>query len=258
MSSRWLVGRLAFGSWVRVSGVVDAEWEYLQGYVKESTTTELLSAFIKQGMTFVDVGANVGYFTLLAASLGARVVAYEPTPAVYKRLRENVELNGLQNVSLLNAAVAEKAGTLTFHQSPDDPEANSIFGEGECIEVEAVALDEDLSRRSIQHVDLLKIDAEGAEPLVLAGAAKLMRSERPPVMVIEVNPYCLRNAGSSVEALLELIKASGYRCSEIEIASYRGERVANVLAVPPGFDAATAGIALPTDAEVQSRVTAEA
>ncbi|HKO18082.1 MAG TPA: FkbM family methyltransferase, partial [Acidobacteriaceae bacterium] len=156
MSRSWLVGQLQFGSWVRVSGVVDAEWEYLLGHVKESATTEFLSSFIKRGMTFVDVGANVGYFTLLAASLEARVVAYEPTPAVYSRLRENVELNGLQNVTLMNAAVAEKAGSLTFHQSPDDPEANSIFGEGECIQVEAVALDEELSRRGIHQVDLLK------------------------------------------------------------------------------------------------------
>lgn len=258
MSRPWLVGRLQFGSWVRVSGVVDAEWEYLLGYVKESATTEFLSSFIKRDMTFVDVGANVGYFTLLAASLGARVVAYEPTPEVYTRLRENIELNGLQNVTLMNAAVAEKAGTLTFHQSPDDPEANSIFGEGECIQVQAVALDDDLSRRDIRQVDLLKIDAEGAEPLVLAGAAKLLSSEHPPVMVIEVNPYCLRNAGSSAEALLELIKSSGYRCIEIEIASYRGERVANVLAMPPAFDTAAAGLALLSDLGVESRATAGA
>jgi 2-polyprenyl-3-methyl-5-hydroxy-6-metoxy-1,4-benzoquinol methylase len=96
ITGRWLVGRLPFGPWVRVSGLVDAEWNFLLGRTKEDATTQFVKSFLRPGMTFVDVGANVGYFTLLAASLGARVVAYEPTPAVVERLREKSHAQCLQ------------------------------------------------------------------------------------------------------------------------------------------------------------------
>jgi FkbM family methyltransferase len=201
-------------------------------------------------MTFVDVGSNVGYFTLLAASLGARVIAYEPTPAVYKRLRENVALNSLRNVTLVNAAVGNKSGTLTLYQSPDDPEANNTFGEGDCcLEVAAVTLDEDLAAHGIETVQVLKIDAEGAEPLVLTGAAKLMNSKMPPLILIEVNSHCLHAAGSSPEAVLELLQRSGYRCVEMEPELYKGQPVANVVAIPPQLN-----ITLPSILETDEQV----
>src|ERR1700727_1332934 len=77
-TSPWLVGQLPFGAWARVSGVVDAEGHFLQGLGKEDVTADYIKPFLRPGSTFVDVGANVGYFTLLASARGARVVAYEP------------------------------------------------------------------------------------------------------------------------------------------------------------------------------------
>jgi len=65
ITRKWLVGHLPFGAWVRVSGAVDAEWDFLHGRLKEDVTTEFLRSFVTPEMTFVDVGANVGYFTLL-------------------------------------------------------------------------------------------------------------------------------------------------------------------------------------------------
>jgi FkbM family methyltransferase len=227
------VGQLPFGPWLRVSGVVDAEWEYLTGARKERATTDFLAAHIKPGITFVDVGSNVGYFTLLAASMGARVIAYEPTPAVYQRLMENVALNGFHDVTVVNAAVADKAGTLPLYQSSDDPEANNLFGEGKClVEVPTVALDEDLAARGIPSVEVLMIDAEGAEPMVLKGAMKPMNSDKPPLILIEVNSHCLETAGSSAEVVMELLKAGGYRCVEIERFVYKGKPVLNIAALP--------------------------
>ena len=69
ISRQWLVGRLPFGPWVRVSGAVGAEWSFLLSRSKEDVTTTFVKSFLRPGMIFVDVGANVGYFTLLAASL---------------------------------------------------------------------------------------------------------------------------------------------------------------------------------------------
>lgn len=230
-----LVGRLSFGAWVRVSGVVEAEWGFLLRRVKEDATTEFVKSFLRPGMTFVDVGANVGYFTLLAASIGARVVSYEPTPAVFERLRENVALNALDNITLVNAAVTDKSGALTLYQSTDDPEANNLFGDGDgSVEVITVNLDDDLAERGVQRVDLLKIDAEGAEPLVLAGATKLMRGAAAPTVIIEVNPVSLRSANSKPSAVFSRLQSNGYRFSELEHSIYKGESVVNILAIPGG------------------------
>jgi FkbM family methyltransferase len=226
-----LVGRLPFGAWVRVSGVVDAEWDFLMSRVKEDATTEFIKSFVTPGMTFVDVGANVGYFTLLAASLGARVIAYEPTPAVFARLQQNVALNGFDNVTLVNAAVADQPGTLALYQSPDDPEANNLFGDGDhSVEVPAVTLDDEMAERGVQKVDLLKIDAEGAEPLVLSGSVKLLANSPAPSIVMEVNPVTLRSANSEPAALLDKLKTSGYSCRDLERGLYKGETVVNILA----------------------------
>jgi len=230
-TSPWLVGQLAVGPWVRVSGVVEAEWDFLLNRVKEDATTEFIKSFVQPGMTFVDAGANVGYFTLLAASLGARVISYEPTPAVFERLRENVALNGFDRVTAVNAAVADKRGVLRLYQSPEDPEANNLFdGEGVSVEVATVSLDEDLAARGVQKVDLLKIDVEGAEPLVLAGASLLLNNPGAPAVVIEVNPVALRSANAVPATVINKLETSGYHCIELEKFLYKGETVVNILA----------------------------
>ena len=236
-TSRWLVGHLPFGTWVRVSGAVDAEWQFLSGYAKEDATTKLVKSFLRPGMTFVDVGANVGYFTLLAASMGARVIAYEPTPEVCERLCENVKLNSFDRVTVVNAAVMDKPGRLSLYQSTADPEANNLFGQGDRpIEVEAVSLDFDLQSRGVQEVDLLKIDAEGAEPFVLDGASALLRSKAAPSIIVEVNPVSLRSAHCEPAALIGRLKSAGYYCRELERFVYMGEPVLNILATPSSAD----------------------
>ncbi len=229
-TSPWLVGHLPCGAWTRVSGLVDAEWHFLQGIGKEDVTAEYIKPFLHPGCTFVDVGANVGYFALLASTLGARVVAYEPTPSVFARLQENVTLNGFQ-ADLVNAAVMDQPGTLSLHLSGDDPEANSLFGnDGQCVQVPAVSLDEDLAARGIEHVDVLKIDAEGAEPFVLDGAARLLSSPNPPAILVEVNAFTLNCAGFQPSDILRRLEAHGYHHTEIESAIYKGSYCANIFA----------------------------
>jgi FkbM family methyltransferase len=230
-ASPWLVGHLPCGAWTRVSGVVDAEWNFLQGIGKEDITANYIKPLLHPGSTFVDVGANVGYFTLLAASLGARVVAYEPTPSVFARLRENVDLNGFEHAELVNAAVMDKPGTLSLHLSGDDPEANSLFGhDAHSLHVLAVSLDQDLAARGIDHVDLLKIDAEGAEPFVLDGATRLLSSLHPPAILIEVNAYTLNCAGFQPSDILSRLESHGYQHTEIQTETYKGSSSSNILA----------------------------
>jgi FkbM family methyltransferase len=233
-TSPWLVGHLPFGAWARVSGVVDAEWNFLHGASKEDVTEDYIKSQLQPGDTFVDVGANVGYFTLLASTLGARVVAYEPTPSVFTRLRENVDLNGFHHAQLVNAAVMDKPGTLSLHLSGDDPEANSLFGDdAQSVQVPAVTLDDDLASRHIQHVDLLKIDAEGAEPFVLDGATRLLSSPKPPAIIVEVNAFTLKCAGLHPSDILSRLEAHDYQHTEIESGLYKGMYCGNILATHP-------------------------
>jgi FkbM family methyltransferase len=230
-TSPWLVGQIPCGAWIRVSGLVDAEWRFLHGGSKEDVTEEYIKSLLHPGATFIDVGANVGYFTLLASTLGARVVAYEPTPSVFARLKENVALNGFDNADLVNAAVMDKTGTLTLHLSGDDFEANSLFGnDPQSVRVAAVSLDRDLADRKIGHVDVLKIDAEGAEPFVLDGATRLLASPNPPVIIIEVNAFTLNCAGFKPSEVLSRLESHGYRLTEIEKLTYKGSYCGNMLA----------------------------
>jgi FkbM family methyltransferase len=205
---------------------VDAEWRFLQGTSGVDPMSDVLKSLLRPGDVFVDVGANVGYFTLLGAKLGAEVVAFEPTPAVFQRLQENVALNRL-SARLMNAAVMDKSQELMFYFSRDDAEANNLFGEGEgegCIKVSAVALDDHVKR-----ADVLKIDAEGAEPFVLDGAQQLISGSRPAIL-IEVNAHSLKNAGFTPEDVYSRLRAYGYKTEVIESGVYKGLPIDNVFA----------------------------
>jgi FkbM family methyltransferase len=151
---------------------------------------------------------------------------------------KKVTLNAFSNVTIVNAAVADKRGRLTLYgstlsESPEDPEANNLFGGGDySIEVATVSLDDDLADRGVQKVDLLKIDVEGAEPLVLAGAEKLLRQTAAPTILIEVNPVSLRSASYVPAVILNWLQSHGYNLHELEQFMYKGETVVNILATP--------------------------
>lgn len=234
ISSPWLVARLECGAWVRTSGVVEAEWGFFEGGAKEERTSQVVTSFLSNGMTFVDIGANVGYFSLLAASVvgsSGKVIAFEPTPTVADRLRENVLLNRLANVTVIQAAVSERDGHARLFQSAD-PEANSLYGQpstGTSLDVATVTLDDELLRRKVAGVHLIKLDAEGSELAVLKGARRVLTTERPAI-VMELNPLALETGGTTPEEVLRLLTEYGYRWEEIEGVLWNGVRVTNILA----------------------------
>lgn len=209
------------------------------GHEKEDTTAQFVKSSLTIGSIFVDVGSNIGYFSLLATSLGARVVAYASTPAVFNHVTENFAIRGFDSIALVNAAVADKPGKLVPYQSPDDPGANNLFGDGrDGIEVQGISLDEDLAARGVAHVDLLKIDAEGAEPMVLDGAARLLSSPNVPTIAVEINPIALRQANFAPSDIFARLEAHGYRFTEIEPFAHKGETVVNIVASPSSNAAA--------------------
>ncbi len=165
---------------------------YLYGEF-EVRETHFVRTTLQPGQVFVDVGANAGYYTLLASRLVGNtglVVAFEPSPRIRAQLERNVHLNGLENVSIRSQAIAREQGQARFFESAD-PRNSGIAslrpGEGreaKPLTVETTTLDAvaaGLGRR----IDLLKIDVEGAELDVIAGGERTLSAPDAPTIVFE-------------------------------------------------------------------------
>ena len=154
----------------------------------EPEVLDALCAALRPGSVFWDVGAHVGYLSAVASRLvgpTGEIVAFEPNPSNLGRLRRTIELNGLENVRVRPVAISDGPAELRFllHASSSMGHVADPAQDGETIVVEASSLDHEAA--TSRTPDLVKIDVEGHEPSVIAGAAELCRN-RPPTLVIEV------------------------------------------------------------------------
>jgi FkbM family methyltransferase len=165
----------------------------------EPALRRLIVEGAREGSLFVDVGAHVGYYSVLAARAGADVIAVEPDPYNYAALRKNV--HGLQ-VDAHPAAVADAVGRASFHPSGSTT-GSSLFARRDIpllrsIDVPTTTVDALVAGRLDRPI-VLKLDVEGAEPLALAGAVDVLtRSERLAV-IAEVNPAALAANGYAID-----------------------------------------------------------
>jgi FkbM family methyltransferase len=237
----FLVARLEEGPWLRVSGVSALEWQILYGNLKEPATATALKSLLRPGMTMLDVGANIGYYTLLAAQCvgpSGRVVAFEPTPSVVSRIKENVQFNNFAHVSVFAGAVSDREGTCAFYvnSEQDASEGNSLIqavvDDGATqIVAPQTTLDAEIERLQLKAVHLIKIDVEGNEVKVLRGAKRIL-TEYAPQLLIEVNPLTLEAGGSSPAELYDELEKNGYQWRIVEEMPYRGVTASNIHAYP--------------------------
>jgi FkbM family methyltransferase len=164
--------------------------------VYEPPLGDFLRAQLASGATFVDVGANVGVFTILAGWLvgpDGRVLALEPSPRVFPYLEHNVRRNGLENVRLRQCAALDHDGTsVSFYEAPAQHFGMGALApqfDGQPTPVPGRTLDSLLEDEEIERVDLLKVDVEGFEADVFRGARRLLTSGRPPVIVFEFRDW---------------------------------------------------------------------
>src|SRR5437016_512869 len=174
-----------------------------------------LESILSPGKVFVDVGANFGIYTMVASRLvgeTGRVVAFEPSVQSFPVLQKNIALNNLQNVLSFRAALSEKESRAWLYHALD-PSGNSLGrdtsldGVGE--EVILKSLDNVLEENGIDRVDVIKVDVEGAEELVLHGAARSLTTHRPTV-IFEYNPGCAARLGLSPDGASDFLKSLGY------------------------------------------------
>jgi FkbM family methyltransferase len=165
------------------------------------------------GGVMMDVGANVGDYTAVAADrVGARgrVYAFEPAPENAQQLRTRFAL--VPHVTVVEAAVSDRAGVATFFLDRRDGTRHSLapanVGKaGSAVTVRQVALDDFCGE--VRNVDVIKIDAQGAELLIIRGAQQLIRRFRPRI-TFELWPFGLRNLGADSDILLAEMEALGY------------------------------------------------
>jgi FkbM family methyltransferase len=219
----------------------------------ERSETLLLRRLLRKGDVVVDVGANVGFFTLLAATLvGAdgEVHAFEPVPANYAMLEQNVRLNGHAQVRLVAAAAGNANGTISLGIpvgiTSDAGETSGNFtvgGAGRSVEAPMVVLDEYLDVLGGRRARLVKIDVEGVEPQVLAGLGQTLDAAPPDVFLVEVNRIRLAEHGYEPEDVVGPLTGRGYRVYRVGFngrlrrISERDRRrsLFNVLALRPGL-----------------------
>lgn len=227
----FLASRLTGGRWrVKVDGdlqmTVDPYDSIEMSIVKgcyERRVKDVFLGLLEPGMVVVDVGAHSGYYTLLAAKgVGAKgeVHAFEPVSVIFRRLKENVSLNALENVRLNNAALWETEAELPIYLSMSTNSGLTSFIRSKYTEekptiVKALSLDCYVQAVQTKRIDLLKIDVEGAELPVLKGATGILRSYSPDV-ICEIYEPILPQAGYTVDDLLGFMAGFGYRAFYVD------------------------------------------
>jgi FkbM family methyltransferase len=191
---------------------------FLNGYY-EPDTVKLFERLIDTGAIVFDVGANVGQYTLVASGCvgpAGQVHSFEPEPVTFAWLERNVRLNPVTNVHLNPIALFSERTTMKMYvASVRDTGSNSLVGEpwtysGQTRDVECVTLDDYMAQHGIDHIDVMKMDIEGAELAALKGAQRLFSGPRPPVFIIEFEEDRQRLAGTSCAELARYLTDRGY------------------------------------------------
>ena len=182
------------------------------GYERE--TTRLFETLLQEGVTVVDIGAHVGYYTLLAAKrVGSRgrVYAFEPELLNYETLRENVRINGYRNVVTMRKAVSNRSGVAKLYL--EDNMSHSLYlpqGTRRSIEVETITLDDFFGNLGWPDVHVIKMDIEGAEGTAIEGSARLIQKCRDVRLIVEFFPARLGNAGTEPRSFLRRLEVLGF------------------------------------------------
>ncbi len=209
-------------SGVRIRLYFDSELsKYIYCDTFEWQERQFMNRFLRPGDVFVDIGANIGLFTLIAAHRvgnAGRVYAFEPCMETYLRLLNNVQLNHLSNASCHHMALSDNTGQLEMNISLDgfdayNSMAQPIAGTSFSFEnVNATTWDNFAQENNlVGRVTMMKIDVEGWEFRVLAGGCETLSRKDAPVLQVEFSEKASRSAGSSCASLYHQLEELGYQ-----------------------------------------------
>jgi FkbM family methyltransferase len=185
--------------------------------VWEDLETRWILHTIRRGDVFVDVGANIGYYTVIASKIvgdEGHVYAFEPDPTSFAILKANVERNGLTNVTLEQKALSNEPGSLRLFLAHENKGDHRIFDEEGAarpfLDVEALPLD-DYAPIQGKKVDFIKVDTQGAEGIILEGMTQTIAANPKMVMVMEYTPSSLRAVGTDPADFLSKLQEMDFR-----------------------------------------------
>ncbi len=187
--------------------------------------TKLFINLIASINTFIDVGTNIGYYSILGAKLNSTLVTYafEPSPGVMHYLKENIKMNGLQNrIQIAPLALSNASETIDFYEmkNPKFPAINNLSGEHNMgtkenrsshkITVKSITLDQYVANKKIDAIDLIKLDTEGAEYLILEGANHVIKTLKP-IIICET---LFNNIEKKLEVIMKAYNYNFYNHTE--------------------------------------------
>jgi len=211
----WLEFRT--GLWIKLNIQDLLQEELLLSGVWDPGITSYLCAQLKPGCVFMDIGANVGYFSLLAGSLvgpTGKVIAVEPNHDVAVQLKQNAAKSEVTNIALEEVCCSESAGQRTFFLSEAMNSGKSSLSQANAegsrsLEIACTTVDLLVDGYNLQRVDAVKVDVEGAEMEVLRGMRSTLAQFRP-ALLIELLPPLLARFSATAEDVIEFLAQQGY------------------------------------------------
>ena len=189
--------------------------------VVEPFETELVKKGIKEGDVVLDIGANIGYYTLIFAKLvgeEGKVFAFEPEPENFALLKKNVEINGYKNVILVQKAVSNKTGRTKLYlceESAGDHRIYDWLDGRQSIEIEVIRLD-DYFKDYDGKIDFIKIDIQGAESEAIQGMSNLLDKNKTVKIITEFAPLWLKRSGIEPEEFLKLLQKHDFKLYRVD------------------------------------------
>jgi FkbM family methyltransferase len=186
----------------------------------EKGELRFVGRYLQKGDIFMDVGANVGLFSVIAGrrvGSSGQVWAVEPSPTTRRTLVRNIEVNNLSNVTVVPCGLSDAGGILTLRESVCGLDAFNSFAEPlekgvtQLTDVEVQTLDELASGQMKKAPSLIKIDVEGWETKVIRGGQSLLKRDDAPDLMVEFSNATLNAAGSSCGELEQLLRELGYK-----------------------------------------------
>jgi FkbM family methyltransferase len=196
----------------------------------------LWSHIPSKGNIIIDCGAYIGLYSIISSKLcgsDGRIISVEPNPTVFEHLRRNIQLNKIENVILFNMALADKESEMEFF-IPKGSAAGSTFylehlslqkvEEFNKMVVKAITLDKLMEMENLSHVNIVKIDVEGAELLVLRGGQNALKSKRIDKLIVEIHKTI-----NTPKEVMDFLINEGYNINAyFDINEFKGMLYASV------------------------------
>lgn len=191
--------------------------------IYEQGTVKNLIPFLIKSHVFFDIGANIGYFSFLAAATNPKlsIYSFEPLPKNINAIKKNIELNKNKNIKLIEKCISDQNGSIEFAIPPHGECGWGRISYKELFDNEKIlrptqTLDSFCDEHAISQVDFIKMDIEGFEFHVLRGAEKLLKQKNAPHLCIEMNDHCFKDMGIDIKEIFSFLKDKNYKLYYID------------------------------------------